>query len=96
MGPTKYNMLSILEERTNEYSDRIALGIRTQMGWKEFSYKGLGLLSRKLGNHLINEVQVKKGVITNIYGGNVGFSFLCSNGFGIAKSNPINQKYFCN
>ena len=61
MGPMKYNMLSILEERTNEYSDRIALGIRTQMGWKEFSYKGLGLLSRQLGNPLINAVQVKKG-----------------------------------
>ena len=61
MGPMKYNMLSILEEKTNQYGDRIALGIRTQMGWKEFSYKGIGLLSRKLGNHLINEVQVKKG-----------------------------------
>ena len=61
MGSTRYNILSILEERTNAYSDRIALGIKTQMGWKEFSYKGIGLLSRKLASHLIMNVQVKKG-----------------------------------
>jgi len=53
--------LSILENKTNEYGDRVALGIRTQLGWKEFSYKGLGRLSRKLANYLINSVQVKKG-----------------------------------
>ena len=58
---TRYNMLSMLEQRTNEYADRIALGIRTQLGWKEFSYKGLGLLSRKLASHLITHVEVKKG-----------------------------------
>lgn len=57
----KYNMLSILEDRTKAFNDRIALGIKTQMGWKEFSYKGIGLLSRKLASHLIMEVQVKKG-----------------------------------
>lgn len=54
-------MLSVLEDRTNEFSDRIALGIKTPMGWKEFSYKGIGLLSRKLASHLIMDVQVKKG-----------------------------------
>ena len=58
---SRYNMLSMLEQRTNEYADRIALGIRTPLGWKEFSYKGLGLLSRKLASHLIMDVQVKKG-----------------------------------
>ena len=61
MGSTRYNILSLLEERTNAFSDRIALGIRTQLGWKEFSYKGIGLLSRKLASHLIMDVQVKKG-----------------------------------
>lgn len=58
---TRHNILSILEERTNAFGDRIALGMRTQLGWKEFSYKGIGLLSRKLASHLITEVQVKKG-----------------------------------
>ena len=61
MGLRRYNMLSVLEDRTNEFSDRIALGIKTPMGWKEFSYKGIGLLSRKLASHLIMDVQVKKG-----------------------------------
>ncbi len=61
MGSTRYNILSMLEEKTNAYSDRIALGIKTSMGWKEFSYKGIGLLSRKLASHLIMNVQVKKG-----------------------------------
>lgn len=61
MGKTRDYFLSILEERTNRYGDRTALGIRTPLGWKEFSYKGLGLLSRKLANYLINDVQVKKG-----------------------------------
>ena len=61
MGSRSHNILSILEDRTNEFSDRIALGIRTPLGWKEFSYKGIGLLSRKLASHLILDVQVKKG-----------------------------------
>ncbi len=61
MGLRKHNMLSVLEDKTNEFSDRIALGIRTPLGWKEFSYKGIGLLSRKLASHLIMKVQVKKG-----------------------------------
>ena len=61
MGSRRYNMLSVLEDRTNEFSDRIGLGIKTPMGCKEFSYKGIGLLSRKLASHLIMDVQVKKG-----------------------------------
>ena len=55
------NVLSMLEDKTNEYNDRIALGMKTALGWKEFTYKGLGLLSRKLAWHLINELEVKKG-----------------------------------
>ncbi len=55
------NVLSLLEDRTNKYLDRVALGIKTQMGWKEFTYRGVGLLSRKLASYLIDEIQVKKG-----------------------------------
>lgn len=55
------NVLSLLEDKTNAFNDRVALGMKTAMGWKEFTYKGLGLLSRKLAWHLINELQVKKG-----------------------------------
>ena len=61
MGLRKQSILSLLDERTKKYSDRIALGIRTNVGWKEFSYKGLGLLSRKLACHLILDLDVKKG-----------------------------------
>ncbi len=61
MSKTRDYFLSILEEKTNKYADRTAVGIRTQLGWKEFSYRGLGLLSRKLANYLINDVEVKKG-----------------------------------
>ena len=55
------NMLSFLEEKTNDYADRVALGIRTHLGWKEFTYQGIGMLSRKLAYYLINKLEVRKG-----------------------------------
>lgn len=61
MDLRKQNMLAFLEERTNDYADRIALGIGTHFGWKEFTYQGIGLLSRKLAYYLINDLQIKKG-----------------------------------
>jgi long-chain acyl-CoA synthetase len=57
----RQNILSFLEEKTNQYSDTVALGIRMQLGWKEFTYQGVGLLSRKLAYHLINDLQLQKG-----------------------------------
>lgn len=57
----KNNILFLLEDKTNVYQDRIALGIKTALGWKEFTYKGIGLLSRKLASYLINDLQLKKG-----------------------------------
>ena len=57
----KNNILQLLEDKTDIYKDRVALGIKTPLGWKEFSYKGIGLLSRKLAYHLINDLQLKKG-----------------------------------
>jgi len=55
------NVLSLLEEQTLNYSEKIALAVKNKFGWKEFSYKGLGLLTRKLAYYLINDLQVKKG-----------------------------------
>lgn len=55
------NILLLLEEKTGIYQDRVALGIKTALGWKEFTYKGIGLLSRKLATYLINDLQLKKG-----------------------------------
>lgn len=57
----KNNVLLLLEEKTDFFGDRIALGIKTALGWKEFTYKGVGLLSRKLATYLINDLEVKKG-----------------------------------
>lgn len=55
------NILLLLEDKTNVYQDRIALGIKTALGWKEFTYKGIGLLSRKLASYLMNDLELKKG-----------------------------------
>lgn len=55
------NVLSLLEDQTLHYGEKIALATKTKLGWKEFSYKGLGLLTRKLAYYLINDLQVKKG-----------------------------------
>ena len=55
------NILLFLENKTEDYENRIALGIRSSQGWKEFTYKGIGLLSRKLASYLINDLSVVKG-----------------------------------
>lgn len=57
----KNNILQLLEDKTGDYENRVALGIKTVLGWKEFTYKGVGLLSRKLATYLINDLQLKKG-----------------------------------
>jgi len=61
MGLRKNNALTLLEDRTNNYSDRVALGIKNQLGWREFTYKGLSLLSKKVACYLMDEVGVQKG-----------------------------------
>jgi len=55
------NILSLLEDRTNEFANNIALGIKTTYGWRELNYNGLGLLSRKLGAYLMNDLGLKRG-----------------------------------
>ena len=54
-------ILSHIENKTADYEDRIALGIKSSYGWKEFTYKVLGLLSRRIGHHLIEDLGIKKG-----------------------------------
>lgn len=55
------HVLKHLEDKTQKFSDRVALGIKTQYAWKEFTYKGIGLLSRKIANYLINNLNLQKG-----------------------------------
>ena len=52
----KQNILLFLENRTYDYENRIALAMKTQYGWKEFTYKGLGYMSRKVASFLINDM----------------------------------------
>lgn len=61
MKLVRENILTFLQDRTNEYSDKVALAMKNQYGWKEFTYSGVGLLSRKLAHYLINEIKVEKG-----------------------------------
>lgn len=61
MGLRKNNALKFLEEKTSDYSERVAVGMKTSLGWNEFTYSGLGMLSRKIGHYLINGLQIPKG-----------------------------------
>lgn len=61
MEKTARNILLLLENKTDDYQNRIALGIRTAHGWNEFTYKGIGRLSRKIACYFINNLEVRKG-----------------------------------
>ncbi len=61
MESKKQSILTLLKNRTENYSDRVALGMKNQYGWKELTYSGVGLLSRKLASYLIDEIKVEKG-----------------------------------
>lgn len=61
MGSRTKNILSFLEDKTDTYAQRIALGIKTITGWNEFTYRGIGLMSRKLASYFINDLKISKG-----------------------------------
>ncbi len=61
MGLRKNNALQFLEDKTSDYAERVAVGMKTSLGWNEFTYSGLGMLSRKLGHYLINGLMLQKG-----------------------------------
>ena len=54
-------ILSHIEDKTKCYEERIALGIKGKYGWREITYRGLGLLSRKVARYLIEDIGLKKG-----------------------------------
>lgn len=54
-------ILSHIESKTADYQDRIALGVKGRYGWREFTYKELGLLSRRIARYLIEDIGFKKG-----------------------------------
>jgi len=57
----KENVLSLLDRNTKLYGERIALGKRNRYGWKELTYKGLGLLAKQFASYLITDLQMAKG-----------------------------------
>ncbi len=57
----KENVLSLLDQNTKLYGERIALGKKYKYGWKELTYKGLGLLSKQFASYLITDLQMQKG-----------------------------------
>ena len=54
------NILLFLENRTAELENNISLGMRSHVGWKELTYKGLGILSKRLAGYLI-DIGIDKG-----------------------------------
>lgn len=61
MRERESNVLSLLEDKTNDYARKTALGIKTSFGWKELTFDGLGLMSRRLASYLINDLGIQKG-----------------------------------
>ncbi len=60
MKERESNVLSLLEDKTNIYARKIALGMKTPFGWKELTYDGLGLMSRRLAAYLMNDLGLKR------------------------------------
>ena len=54
------NVLLFLENRTEALDNKIALGMKSSLGWSELTFRGLGVLSRRLANYLIKN-KVDKG-----------------------------------
>lgn len=47
------NVLLFLEDRTEALENKIAVGMKSNLGWKEMTFRGLNILSTRLANYLI-------------------------------------------
>ena len=54
------NVLRFIENKTNKYKDQVALGMKNTNGWVEYTYQGLGLMSRKIASYLLSDAQITK------------------------------------
>lgn len=54
------NLLLFLEEKTNELAGQTALGMKTNIGANELTFKGISILARRLGSYLI-DLGIEKG-----------------------------------
>ncbi len=60
MRERESNVLSLLEDKTNDYARKIALGMKTTFGWRELTYDGLALMTRRLAAYLKNDLGLKR------------------------------------
>ena len=60
-GLRNSRILSLMQDKTTNYEERIALGIKGLYGWREITYKGLSLLAEKTARYLIEDLEFKKG-----------------------------------
>ena len=60
MRERESNVLSLLEDRTNDYARKVALGMKTTFGWRELTYDGLSLMTRRLAAYLMNDLGLKR------------------------------------
>lgn len=49
------NLLLFLEHTTEEHEHKNALGMKTYLGWREITFKGLSILARRLAAYLIDK-----------------------------------------
>ena len=54
------NVLLLLENKTIEFGDKVALSMKSYLGWQELSFKGLGILAKRLANYLM-KIGINKG-----------------------------------
>lgn len=57
---SRNNVLLFLENRTEVLDNKIALGIKSNLGWSELTFRGVGVLSKRLAKFLIQS-NVQKG-----------------------------------
>ena len=53
MGLRSKNVLALLDDKTCNYQDKVSLGTKDQFGWREFTYRGIGQLSRRIARYFI-------------------------------------------
>ena len=49
------NVLLFLEQLTEKLANKNALGIKSYLGWRVLTFKGLSILSKRLASYLINK-----------------------------------------
>ena len=96
MGLRSKDILSVLEDKTRDYQDKIALGTKDVYGWKEFTYKGIGQLSRKVARYIIEELDVPKGerlaILSELTPDKIALSIAAGDHKALTKANGVGPK----